>query len=153
MKILIIGVGGIGGFIGSFLVSGGFDVTFVSREKRFSFLKSNGLIIESELQKIKTQRINVIEEIPNDQSFDIIINTVKLYDFDNVTSEIKKRVRGNFLLLPFQNGIYAEEKIKESFIETQRLTGAVAQISAYVDDNQHVKHVGNMRHIIAKIII
>ena len=33
MKILVIGVGGIGGFIGSYLVSNNYDVTFIARKK------------------------------------------------------------------------------------------------------------------------
>ena len=49
----------------------------------------------------------------------------------------------NFILLPFQNGIYAEEKIKEVW-NINNTTGAVAQISAFVDKNQHIKHVGKL---------
>ena len=49
MKILVIGVGGIGGFIGSYLVNNNFDVTFIARKKRLIFLKSNGLKLESKL--------------------------------------------------------------------------------------------------------
>ena len=51
MKILILGVGGIGGFIGSHLVNANYDVTFVARGERFIFLKSNGLILESKKKK------------------------------------------------------------------------------------------------------
>ena len=36
MKILVIGVGGIGGFIGSYLVNKNYDVTFIARKKRLN---------------------------------------------------------------------------------------------------------------------
>ena len=42
MKILVIGVGGIGGFIGSYLVNNNYDVTFIARKKDLIF-KTNGL--------------------------------------------------------------------------------------------------------------
>ena len=42
MKILMIGVGGIGGYLGSFLSESNFDVTFIARKERFLFLKSKG---------------------------------------------------------------------------------------------------------------
>ena len=91
MKILVIGVGGIGGFIGSYLVKKNYDVTFIARKKRLNYLKTNGLKLESELGKIYSPIIKVIEKIPEKESFDIIINTVKLYDFDSVLDEIKKK--------------------------------------------------------------
>ena len=39
MKILVIGVGGIGGFIGSYLVNNNYDVTFISRKKKIKFFE------------------------------------------------------------------------------------------------------------------
>ena len=142
MKILVIGVGGIGGYLGSFLNESKFDVTFIARKKRFLFLKSKGLIVESQNKK-KKQKIKVLEEIPDNETFDLIINTVKLYDFDRVLYEIRSKIVGKFILLPFQNGIYAEEKIKE-VLSIHNTAGAVAQISAFVNENQYIKHVGKL---------
>ena len=73
----------------------------------------------------------------------MIINTVKLYDFDRVIYEIRSKIVGKFILLPFQNGIYAEEKIKEVW-NIHNTAGAVAQISAFVNENQYIKHVGKL---------
>ena len=143
MKILVIGVGGIGGFIGSYLVNKNYDVTFIARKKRLSYLKTNGLKLESELGKIYSPIIKVIEEIPEKESFDIIINTVKLYDFDSVLDEIKKKIKNKPLILPFQNGIYAEERLKKKLPGIDTI-GAVAQISVFVDENQIIKHVGKL---------
>ncbi|MAZ46646.1 MAG: hypothetical protein CMM98_03625 [Rickettsiales bacterium] len=143
MKILVIGVGGIGGFIGSYLVDNNYDVTFIARKKRLSHLKANGLRLESELGKIYCPKIKVTDRIPYKESFDIIINTVKLYDFDSVLDEIKNKVKNKPLIIPFQNGIYAEEKLKKTF-PNKEIIGAVAQISVFVDKNQIIKHVGKL---------
>ena len=143
MKILVIGAGGIGGFIGSYLVNDNYDVTFVARKKRLNYLKTNGLKLESELGKIYSPKIKVAEEIPEGESFDIIINTVKLYDFDTVLDEIKNKIKNKPVIIPFQNGIYAEEELKKKlpYMET---IGAVAQISVFVDKNQIIKHIGKL---------
>ena len=143
MKILVIGVGGIGGFIGSYLVSNNYDVTFIARKKRLSYLKTNGLKLESELGKIYSSKIKVFERIPEKESFDILINTVKLYDFDSVLDEIKKKIKNKPLIIPFQNGIYAEEKLKKKLPDIDTI-GAVAQISVFVDENQVINHVGKL---------
>ena len=143
MKILVIGVGGIGGFIGSYLVNNNYDVTFLARKKRLSYLKNYGLTLQSELQNIYCPKIKAIEKIPDEESFDIIINTVKLYDFDSVLDEIKNKVKNKPLIIPFQNGIYAEEKLKKTLPNIDTV-GAVAQISVFIDENQVIKHVGKL---------
>ena len=119
MKILVIGVGGIGGFIGSYLVNNNYDVTFIARKKRLNFLKTNGLKLDSKLGKLNCPKIKVCEEIPEQEYFDIIINTVKLYDFDSVLDEIRKKIKNKPLIIPFQNGIYAEEKL--TYLHTKEL--------------------------------
>ena len=47
------------------------------------------------------------------------------------------------VIIPFQNGIYAEEELKKKlpYMET---IGAVAQISVFVDKNQIIKHIGKL---------
>ena len=82
MKILVYGVGGIGGFLGSYLEKLGIQLTFIARGKRLNHLKSKGLILESNLRNISLKDLDVRGDIDNGESFDIIINTVKLYDFD-----------------------------------------------------------------------
>ena len=46
MKILILGVGGIGGFFGGYLQKSGADVTFLVRHKRKDLLLKNGTIVD-----------------------------------------------------------------------------------------------------------
>ena len=48
MKVLMYAVGGIGGFLGSYLTKLDIDITFIARGDRFGHLLSKGLIrIES----------------------------------------------------------------------------------------------------------
>ena len=143
MKILIYGVGGVGGFLGSFLEKTDYDVTYIARGKRYEFLKKKGLILNSKIENLKFDKLNIINELKQGDHFDLIIVTVKLYDFDDVLSEIKQKIIGDYIILPFQNGIYAEEKIKK-VLGPKNTFGAVAQISAHIDKNQIIQHVGEL---------
>ena len=143
MKVLIYGAGGVGGFIGSFLEKTDFEISYVVRNKRFEFLKSNGLILKSKIENLKKKNLKLLEKINQGDSYDIIIITVKLYDFDNVFNEIIDKVKGDFIILPMQNGIYAEEKISKT-LGPDNTYGAVAQISAHIDSNQIVQHIGTL---------
>ena len=143
MKVLIYGAGGVGGFIGSFLEKTDFEISYVVRNKRFEFLKSNGLILKSKIENLKKKNLKLLEKINKGDSYDIIIITVKLYDFDNVFDEIIDKVKGDFIILPMQNGIYAEEKISKT-LGLDNTYGAVAQISAHIDSKQIVQHIGTL---------
>ncbi len=48
MKFLVVGAGGVGGYIGGRLSEKGNDVTFLVRQKRAEQLKKTGLVIHSE---------------------------------------------------------------------------------------------------------
>ena len=49
MKILVVGIGGIGGFFGGFLHESGADVTFLVRPKRKKIVSENGLKIYNDI--------------------------------------------------------------------------------------------------------
>ena len=60
MKILIYGVGGVGGFIGSHLQKSDFDISYIARGTRFEFLKKNGQIDQRVLFEKNTDLIRTI---------------------------------------------------------------------------------------------
>ena len=91
MKVLIYGVGGVGGFIGSFLEKTEYEISYIARGKRYEFLKNQGLILNSKVESLKFKNLNVIDQLKEGETFDIIIITVKLYDFDFVIEEINKK--------------------------------------------------------------
>ena len=59
MKILIYGVGGVGGFIGSHLQKASFDISYIARGTRFEFLKKNGLKLKSQLGDKNIKKIKI----------------------------------------------------------------------------------------------
>ncbi|MAI76895.1 MAG: hypothetical protein CBC25_06540 [Pelagibacteraceae bacterium TMED65] len=143
MKILVFGVGGVGGFIGAQILNTDFDISFVARGKRYISLKENGLNLQSDLGNKSLQGIKVYNTIPK-KKFDVVISTVKLYDFDKFIFQLKNTISTNdTVLLPFQNGTYSEQKITEEFGKKHTF-GAVAQISSYIGENQKVIHKGKL---------
>ena len=143
MKVLIYGVGGIGGFLGSKLNDETIDLTFIARGKRYSFLKKNGLILKNSLGNSSVKKIHVINKIDPDSRFDYIFSTVKLYDFDESLEEISYLKNKDFIFIPFQNGIYAENKAIR-ILGKKRVSAGVAQISSYIDNEQRVIHIGKL---------
>ncbi len=143
MRVLIYGVGGVGGFLGSQIQNANFDISYIARGKRYEFLKQNGLKLKSQLGDKNIKKVEIYNTIPDKTDFDVIISTVKLYDFDDFIKEISAKGLHNAILLPFQNGIYSEQQISQKFGE-EKTYGAVAQISSYINENQHVIHKGKL---------
>ena len=52
MKVLIFGLGGVGGFLGSYLLKTENEIFFLSRGKTFENMNKNGLTLKSELGEI-----------------------------------------------------------------------------------------------------
>ncbi len=143
MKILIYGVGGIGGFLGSFLKKTDHDISFISRGNSLKKFKNNGLKLFSDIEDLHFKSINISEKISYNRSFDIVILAVKLYDFEKSINDIKDYIDDQTIILPFQNGIFAEEIIKKKKI-VDNTFGAVAQISVFLDDAASVIHKGKL---------
>ena len=143
MKILIYGVGGIGGFIGAFLCKTKYEVFFLSRGQNFLNLKKNGLNLKSSKESLEFKKINVSNKLEDFNNLDIVILCVKLYDFKSCLLNLTKVINKNTIILPFQNGIIAEQLIREIYGSRNNF-GAVAQISSHLDEYSKVIHKGNL---------
>jgi 2-dehydropantoate 2-reductase len=73
MRILILGAGGIGAYIGAGLLATlQADVSFLVRERRWQQLQQHGLQIESQFGNLSIAHPQTCKEIP--QVFDVVIN-------------------------------------------------------------------------------
>ena len=152
MNILIYGSGGIGGFLGAFLLKSNFQIFFLARGKTYQKFNQNGLILKSEIENIECKEINLLNNIKKCPELDIVILAVKLYDLEDSLNELKKYAKGDFTILPFQNGVIAESMIKKKFGK-EKVFGAVAQISSFLDDKKQIIHNGKLAtFFVGKII-
>lgn len=103
MKIVVFGVGGVGGYFGGRLAEAGFDVTFVARGKQYDAIKLHGLQIKSILGDFKV-RPKVISSISELDSPDLILLAVKAWQVREVAMYLKPVIGENTIVLPLQNG-------------------------------------------------
>ncbi len=101
MKILVIGPGGVGGYIAFRLKKCG---------KFVSVLGSRG-----EVEKLKVKDVNELEEVEFDElngKYDIVFVTTKSYHLDNVIKFLPKYLKDDGIVVPILNGIGHFEKFK-----------------------------------------
>jgi 2-dehydropantoate 2-reductase len=138
LKIAIIGVGGVGGYIGGKLIQAGHDVTLIARGEHRKVLETTGLKVIDNKQEF-TVRPNVIDvndpEHLKATRFDVIFICSKSYDFQSVCSGIKACVDERTLIIPLANGV-GHKAVLERYLER----GIVCEGCIYII--AHLKEYG-----------
>lgn len=107
MKILIVGVGGVGGYLAYKLIKCGYDIDVFATSKTNEMIRKNGLKV-IDVDKEDTVFPNVgIKGV-----YDVIFITTKAYHLDKVLEEIKGHYNIHTRIVPVLNGIGHFEKFK-----------------------------------------
>jgi len=144
MKILVLGIGGIGGFFGGYLSEIGADVTFLVRPKRQKLLSNHGLSIISSLGNLTLKPKTVLAEDLK-PIYDIIIITCKTYDLDQAILDLKL-CKGKGLIIPFLNGVTHMEKLDKEY-GVFNVMGGVAHISSTVNEDGTIEHFSDFKKL------
>ena len=116
MKILIIGAGGVGGYIGAKLIKSGYlDVTIIARGKHLKAIKTNGLTIQDEDKKFNINTYHITDDITQNEPYDFVIVTTKSYDIIETLESVKSSITDNTILMTTANGVGYKDKIKKHF--------------------------------------
>ena len=112
MRVAIIGLGGVGGYICASFAKAGVDVVGFARGEHLSSITKNGLtIVEDEAQwsvEIDAREINMA-----DGYFDAVLFCVKSYDLQESYNAISSFIDKNSILISFANGVDNAQKLKE----------------------------------------
>ena len=104
MKILIYGAGVIGSIYAAKLFEAKNDVTLSARGKRYESLLQNGVIIKEQLTGKKiTVHIPLVQQLAINDSYDLIIVTVRLDQLKNVMTDLKNNAGSSLVMLMLNN--------------------------------------------------
>ncbi len=132
MRILIYGIGAIGGTIGGLLAQNYKDLYFLARGENAKVLKNIGLTLyEKKLKDRKIIPIKVIEDLNEISNIDLIIITVKNYNLEEVAIDIKNKLNDTPIILTFQNGVENQKILSKYF---SKVIYGVISISAWRDE-------------------
>src|SRR3954470_23782420 len=125
MKILILGAGAIGGYVGGRLHQTGADVTFLVRPARGAAIERDGLVIKSTKGDI-TQKVKTILKA-SEGAYDIVLLTPKAYDLDSAIEAIAPAVGENTTVLPLLNGMRHIDVLSAKF-GNAKVVGGLARV-------------------------
>ena len=117
-NIAIIGVGGVGGYVGGKLAqlctSDEFQgkVSFVARGVHGQKMANEGLSLHIAGETFNVKPTEVVENIAQLKSLDLVILATKSYDLEAVAEHLDKVIRKDTLIMPLLNGIDIHQRIR-----------------------------------------
>ena len=106
MKIAIIGVGAIGGYVGTRLALAGHDVTFIARGANLEALRTRGLrLIQADGTEELVPRVKATDSYAEAGVQDIVVLAMKAHQVEAVAGDVPKLLGPETIVIPMQNGI------------------------------------------------
>ncbi len=149
IKILIAGLGGVGGYFGGHLAqkyaeNNAIAIFFLARGEHLSQIKKQGLkVIQGENQFLA--KPSLATDNPSEIGFvDYIIIACKSYDLDSILEQLKPTISPNTILLPLLNGVDAVQRIRKVYPNNAILEGCV-YIIARLKEAGVIENLGNIQ--------
>jgi 2-dehydropantoate 2-reductase len=106
MKIAIVGVGAIGGYVGTRLALAGEEVTFIARGANLEALRSRGIrLLSAAGSEESIPKVIATDDYSAAGAQDIIILAMKAHQVEAVAGEVPKLFAADSIVVPMQNGI------------------------------------------------
>ena len=127
MKIAVVGLGGVGGYLAASFAKAGLDVTGFARGAHLETIQKSGIRVQEDQEQwsapLKAKELREAEG-----SFDIVLFCVKSYDLADSYKQIAHCVSERTILISFSNGVNNGDLLRE-LSHARVLDGAVYILS------------------------
>lgn len=147
MHTVIVGAGGIGGYLAAKLVGNGHRVSILARGAHLDAIRKDGLTL-SEPEASVTVRPETVTDAPGDIApADLLVAAVKTQDLTAALTSVAPLVAPGTPVLPFQNGVDAPRLVSEALPNATPLIG-VARIFANITAPGVITRYGDMQSFV-----
>lgn len=146
VKIGILGIGGIGGFVGAPLAQKYKDsatkIIFICRGETKNAIQNEGLQFES-----KGTTATIFPDLVSDNPaeigiLDVLILTSKSYSISQILNTYKDCINAETIIITLQNVVNAKEIIRETLPEAGQIMEGCIYVASNVKQPGQVQHVG-----------
>lgn len=147
MHIVILGVGGVGGFFGGKLIQSGCQVTMIARGAHKKAIQNEGLRIKSVDGDFVVHPHIVTDDTSRVAPADFVLICTKSWQVQDAAKQIKNLLKEDTLILPLQNGADNAEKIVE-VLDKKHVLGGLCKIYSKIESPGVIHHFGFVPEII-----
>jgi len=150
-RIVIVGIGGVGGYFGGLLAkkynSGNeVEIIFVARGEHLEEIQRNGLTIVDGNESFITKPHLATDDYSKIGLADYIIICTKSYDLKQTIEKLKPLIHHKTILLPLLNGISASDEILE-ILPTANVLKGCAFIVSKIKSPGLIENSGNVQKL------
>ncbi len=147
MRIVVVGAGGLGSYVGAVLYRAGHDVTLVARGAHAAVVRSDGLrirTVDGDFEAHPDCADSALELAGADLTF----VTVKSYSLDDVAPQVVHLAHGGSVVVPLLNGVTASARLVELGVASDRLVDGIAYITAFRTEPGRIERIGSHQRLI-----
>lgn len=133
-KIIIAGIGGVGGYFGGLLAahydgSETVEINFIARGQHLQQIQKNGLKVITGINEFIAKPNIATDNASEIGIANLIIVSTKSYDLEAVIQQLRPCINQDTIILPLLNGVDNKEKIKKMLPNNRVLDGCVYIVS------------------------
>ena len=145
MRILIYGLGGVGGYIAAHLAKTKHEVVGVARGEHLLFVQQNGLHVSCDEGDF-VSRFEAVNEKNLSGLFDIVLFCVKSYDLEQAALTCKPFLKENSLVLCLSNGVEHGDELR--FLLDAKVLDGCVYILSHIEKAGHIKKLGSVFNLV-----
>jgi len=147
-KFLIVGTGGVGGTLASFLALSGVDVDCIARGEQLETMRRQGLHLKSGIMGEHQVMLNAFTAEEYDRKADVIFVCVKGYSLDSVADVITRAAKSDTLVIPILNVYGTGPRIARMVPSTVTVLDGLIYVAAYKSAVAVITQTGAMLKLI-----
>jgi 2-dehydropantoate 2-reductase len=145
MKIAVMGSGGLGGYFGARLASGGADVAFIARGAHLAAMQERGIAVEGP-EPIHVPKVIAVQDPSAIGVSDFVFVAVKLWDTDEALRLIAPMVGPKTTIISFQNGVLKDDYLRAVY-DPAHVMGGVGYVATTIDRPGVIRQTGPMQRL------
>ena len=150
-RIVIAGIGGVGGYFGGYLAKhyehhSEVEINFMARGAHLEAIKSNGLKVVKGTESFIAKPYLATAEASEIGIADYILIATKSYDLDNVLDALTPCIDNKTILIPLLNGVDSFARIRQRFPNNTVIEACVYIVSRLTQPGV-IENTGNIQKL------
>ncbi|MEO7314153.1 MAG: ketopantoate reductase family protein [Ginsengibacter sp.] len=151
IRIIVVGIGGVGGYFGGLLAkeyfeSDNVEIIFIARGEHLKKIKSDGLTVIKGKEEFTVHPFLATDNFTEAGYADFIILCTKSYDLEETIGQLNPCLGTNSVIIPLLNGVDSVQRIK-AILPDVTVSEGCAYIVSHIKEPGVIENIGNVQKI------
>jgi 2-dehydropantoate 2-reductase len=146
MKVVVLGAGGVGGYVGARLAAAGHDVGLVARGAHLAALRTNGLQVNSVKGDVHVD-VPAADDPAALGPCDVVLFCVKAFDTESAARRLPPVLTEDTAVVSLQNGVDNEDQLAAA-VGAEHVVGGAAFIFSTISEPGIITHTGGSARVV-----